>query len=129
MISQFFYIPANQKATEEERIKFTQERVAEVNLWLFHAFVREQPGAYRYADIDDSIRWKMLITGDHRVYINRNWWNRSIELFCNEHRCKLVETDLVYLLMLLYRKSGFDVKPVNGSLCISLFAPWNVEGI
>lgn len=41
MISPFFYLQ-KQKATEEERIAFYQERMAEVKDWLIHDFVREK---------------------------------------------------------------------------------------
>lgn len=125
LISSFFYLPANGKYTEEERVAFTRARLAEVNEWLSHDFVRDRPGGYHYADMDgEIIRWKMLITDDRKVYINRNWWNMCIDWFCEEHKCKLADTDLLYLVMLLYRQIGFDVKPVDGSLCVSLFAPW-----
>lgn len=125
MISNYFYLQ-KQKASEEERIKFYQERLTEVKEWLSHDFVRERPGAYHYATLDGEIRfWKLIVTDDHKVFINRNWWNRSVEWFCQEHRCKLEEIDLLYIIMQVYRDLGYDVKPVDHSLCITLFAPDN----
>lgn len=127
MISQYFYLPANQKATEEECVRYTQERLAEVDAWLRHDFVREHPGSYSYATLEGKIvGWKIIVTPDRRICINRNWWNMAVDWFCQEHRCKLEETDLLYRLMLLYRLQGFDVKPVDGSLCITLFVPQNL---
>ncbi len=123
MISNYFYLQ-KQKATEEERIQFYQERMAEVKDWLINDFVRERPGKYSYADLDgDILFWKLIVTDDHRVSINRNWWNRSVDWFCREHRCKLEEIDLLYIIMQVYRSMGYDVKPVDGSLCITLFEP------
>ncbi len=128
MISQFFYLPATQKATEEERIKFTQERLAETKEWLAHDFVRTQQGSYSIANMNGEIvGWKLLITRRNWVYINRNWWNWAVEWFCTEHKCKLAETDLLYLVMQLYRERGFDVKPLDGSLCVTLFVPLNCD--
>lgn len=125
MISPFFYLQ-KQKATEEERIQFYQERMAEVKDWLINDFVREQPGKYSYADLDgDILFWKLVVTDDHMVSINRNWWNRSVDWFCREHRCKLEEIDLLYIIMQVYRSMGYDVKPVDGSLCVTLFEPRN----
>lgn len=125
MISPFFYLQ-KQKATEEERIQFYQERMAEVKDWLINDFVRERPGKYSYADLDEDILfWKLIVTDDHRVSINRNWWNRSVDWFCREHRCKLEEIDLLYIIMQVYRSMGYDVKPVDGSLCVTLFEPRN----
>ena len=125
MISNYFYLQ-KQKATEEERIAFYQERMTEVKDWLIHDFVRERPGTYHYSSLEGEILfWKMIITDDHRVFINRNWWNRAVEWFCQEHRCKLEEIDLLYIIMQVYRSMGYDVKPVDGSLCITLFAPRN----
>lgn len=125
MISNYFYLQ-KQKATEEERIQFYQERMAEVKDWLINDFVRESPGKYSYADLDgDILFWKLIVTDDHRVFINRNWWNRSVDWFCQEHRCKLEEIDLLYIIMQVYRSMGYDVKPVDGSLCVTLFEPRN----
>lgn len=125
MISNYFYLQ-KQKATEEERIQFYQERMAEVKDWLINDFVREQPGKYSYADLDgDILFWKLIVTDDHRISINRNWWNRSVDWFCREHHCKLEEIDLLYIIMQVYRSMGYDVKPVDGSLCITLFEPRN----
>ena len=125
MISPFFYMQ-KQKATEDERIAFYQERMAEVKDWLIHDFVRTCPGRYSYANLEGEILfWKLIVTDDHRVFINRNWWNRSVEWFCQEHHCKLEEIDLLYIIMQLYRSMGYDVKPVDGSLCITLFEPRN----
>lgn len=124
MISQYFYLPSNQKATEEERIAFTQERLAIVNEWLDHDFVRTNPGSYSIANMDGQIvDWKLVVAPDKRVTINKNWFDYSVEWFCSEHKCKLDTTDLMYLIMLLYRKVGMYVKPVDGSLCVSLFFP------
>lgn len=123
MISNYFYLQ-KQKATEEERIQFYQERMAEVKDWLINDFVRERPGKYSYADLDgDNLFWKLVVTDDHRVSINRNWWNRSVDWFCREHRCKLEEIDLLYIIMQVYRSMGYDAKPVDGSLCVTLFEP------
>ena len=123
MISPFFYLQ-KQKATEDERIAFYQERMSEVKDWLIHDFVRERPGRYSYASLEGEILfWKMIITDDHRVFINRNWWNRSVEWFYQEHHCKLEEIDLLYIIMQVYRSMDYDVKPVDGSLCITLFEP------
>lgn len=124
MISQYFYLPSNQKATEEERIAFTQERLAIVNEWLEHDFVRTNPGSYSIANMEGQIvDWKLVVAPDKRVTINKNWFDYSVEWFCTEHKCKLDPIDLMYLIMLLYRKVGMYVKPVDGSLCVSLFFP------
>lgn len=124
MTSDFFYLPANQKATEEQRVKFTQERLALVSEWISHDFVRTRPGKYSYADLSGNILfWKIIITDDRKVLINRNWWNMATDLFCSEHRCKLAEIDILYLTMKAYQALGFDVRPADCSLAVTLFEP------
>ena len=71
MTSDFFYLPANQKATEEQRVKFTQERLALASEWITHDFVRTRPGKYSYADLSgDILFWKIIKKlGDSSYYV------------------------------------------------------------
>ena len=47
----------------------------------------------------------------------------ATDLFCSEHRCTLAEIDILYLTMKAYQALGFDVRPADCSLTVTLFEP------
>lgn len=121
MLSQFFYLPANQKATEEQRIAFTQEKLKLVKDFLSQHFL-----SARYADghpfAYNETNWQVFV-GD-KVVINQNYWNEKIDEFQAQNRCKIDQLDYLYLLMQLWRDvNGRKLSISEGTLGISLYFP------
>ena len=121
MLSQFFYLPANQKATEEQRIEFTQSKLKLVKDFLSQHFLSARyanghPFAY------NETNWQVYV-GD-KVVINQNYWNEKIDEFQAQNRCKIDQLDYLYLLMQLWRDvNGRKLSISEGTLGISLYFP------
>lgn len=121
MLSQFFYLPANQKVDEEKRIAFTQEKIKLVKDFLSQHFL-----SARYADghpfAYNETNWQVFV-GD-KVVINQNYWNSKIDEFQATNRCKIDQLDYLYLLMQLWRDvNGRKLSISEGTLGVSLYFP------
>lgn len=121
MLSQFFYLPANQKATEEQRIAFTQSKLKLVKDFLSQYFL-----SARYENVHpfayNETNWQVYV-GD-KVVINQNYWNEKIDEFQATNRCKIEQLDYLYLLMQLWRDvNGRKLSISEGTLGISLYFP------
>ena len=137
MISDYFYMPAAQKATEEQRIEFTQGRLGEVKGFLSslipsdlrcrEAVLAMAPeGVERSYECRAGTDWTVFAHYGHdgrtEVVFNRNHFARKAEEFQREHRCKIAEIDYLYLLMQVLRdERGIDVRPADSSLSIGLW--------
>ena len=121
MLSQFFYLPANQKVDEEKRIAFTQEKIKLVKDFLSQHFLSARyknghPFAY------NETNWQVFV-GD-KVVINQNYWNEKIDEFQAQNRCKIDQLDYLYLLMQLWRDvNGRKLSISEGTLGVSLYFP------
>ncbi len=115
MVSQFFYLPANQKVDEEVRIAYTQEKIKLVKDMLSEHFIC--PGVR--PTILPSDQWE--ISFGRRVIINLNYWNKVIDEFQTANRCKIELIDYQYLLMQLFRDNGRKVSWLNHTIEISLY--------
>lgn len=114
MVSQFFYLPANQKIDDEKRIAFTQEKIKLVKDMLSEHFIC--PGVR--STILPADQWE--ISFGRRIVINLNYWNKVIETFQTANRCKIELIDYQYLLMQLFRENGRKVSWLNHTIEISL---------
>lgn len=121
MLSQFFYLPANQKVEEEKRIAFTQEKIKLVKDFLSQHFLsaRYKNGhPYEFDEHD----WQVYV--GESVVINQNYWNAKIDEFQATNRCKIEQLDYLYLLMQLWRDvNGRKLSISEGTLGISLYLP------
>ena len=121
MLSQFFYLPANQKVDEEKRIAFTQEKIKLVKDFLSQHFLsaRYKNGhPYEFDEHD----WQVYV--GEKVVINQNYWNAKIDEFQATNRCKIEQLDYLYLLMQLWRDvNGRKLSISEGTLGISLYLP------
>lgn len=121
MLSQFFYLPANQKVEEEKRIAFTQEKIKLVKDFLSQHFLsaRYKNGhPYEFDEHD----WQVYV--GESVVINQNYWNAKIDEFQATNRCKIEQLDYLYLLMQLWRDvNGRKLSVSEGTLGISLYLP------
>jgi len=133
MVSDFFYMPSNQKVDEETRIAYTQSRIADVrgllNEIVFQTtFTPRIPDIERdeffaqFNDNDFTPEWKAAWI-DNKAVIERNWWVKKTEEFCQQHRCKIPDTDFLYILMLMFRDKGIYVRPADCSLTFSYKRP------
>ena len=137
MVSDDFYMPANRKSSEEEKIKFSQDRLAEVRKFLCDEFLSERmvPPVYRAASAEedwtfykgDSPRndWVVHVfyTGEEGsvVTFNRNYWDTRVAAFQEARKCKIAEIDLLYIMMQELQSRGFPVRPADSTLSISLW--------
>ena len=57
------------------------------------------------------------------MVINYNWWYKNVDEFCTERRVKIPDIDFFYILMQMCRERGLRVRPVDGTLSLSLNKP------
>ena len=132
MTSQFFFLPADSKKTEEERIKYTQDRIKKVKDMFQEKIVNK----FTENDFDcrsylpgfgvsrKVVNTKIVIDKDCNVTkqykIDTNYFTKVTDEFCTNNRCKIDKKDMEYLLMLTFRDNGIEVSPLKGTLNISL---------
>lgn len=140
MISEYFYMPAtNKKVTEEDRIKFTQDRIKSVREFLQkvvfdQTFIPDMLPSEHDPFFDQfngttalHADWKAAVVPSH-VVINHNWWQKNVEEFCTERRVKIPDIDFFYILMQMCRERDCTATPLSGTMCISLNKPnWLFE--
>lgn len=132
MVSQFFYLPANQKVEEEVRIKFTQGRIKLVKDWLQEKIVN------KFTENDFDCRSYLSDFGSRRKIVNTkivtdkdcnitkqfkidtNYFIQVTDEFCANNHCKIDKMDFTYLLILTFRDNGISVSPVLGTLAFEL---------
>lgn len=90
MLSQFFYLPANQKVDEEKRIAFTQEKIKLVKDFLSQHFLSARYKNGHPFEFDEK-DWQVYI--GEKVVINQNYWNAKIDEFQATNRCKIEQLD------------------------------------
>ena len=121
MLSQFFYLPANQKVEEEKRIAFTQEKIKLVKDFLSQHFLSARYKNGHPFEFDEK-DWQVYV--GEKVVINQNYWNAKIDEFQATNRCKIEQLDYLYLLMQLWRDvNGRKLSVSEGTLGISLYLP------
>lgn len=121
MLSQFFYLPANQKVDEEKRIAFTQEKIKLVKDFLSQHFLSARYKNGHPFEFDEK-DWQVYV--GEQVVINQNYWNTKIDEFQATNRCKIEQLDYLYLLMQLWRDvNGRKLSVSEGTLGISLYLP------
>lgn len=121
MLSQFFYLPANQKVDEEKRIAFTQEKIKLVKDFLSQHFLSARYKNGHPFEFDEK-DWQVYV--GEKVVINQNYWNAKIDEFQATNRCKIEQLDYLYLLMQLWRDvNGRTLSIAEGTLGVSLFLP------
>ena len=138
MVSDFFYLQSK-NADEEKRIAYTQSRIADVRAFLDEivfqtTFIPAIPAAERDPFFDQfgeypEEPWKAAWSAgedNHRAVIDRNWWIKKTDEFCAEHHCKIPDTDLLYILMQMFREKGIYVRPADCSLTFSYNKPNNL---
>lgn len=138
MISDYFYMPANRKCSEEDRIKFSQERLGEVRKFLCDEFLSERmvPPVFRASSAQEDWTfyrgdfsrkdWVVHVfydgTGEGAVVtFNRNYWDARVAAFQEARKCKIAEIDFLYLMMQELRSRGFGVRPADSTLSIGLW--------
>lgn len=140
MISEYFYMPAtNKKVTEEDRIKFTQDRIKSVREFLQKVvfepiFIPDMPSSEHDPFFDQlgtkttlHADWKSIVVPTH-VVINHNWWQKNVEEFCAERRVKIPDIDFFYILMQMCREHNCTATPLSGTMGLSLNKPnWLFE--
>ncbi len=140
MISDYFYMPAaNKKVTEEDRIKFTQDRIKSVREFLQKVvfepiFIPDMPSPEHDPFFDQFngtkplyADWKSAVVPTH-VVINHNWWQKNVEEFCSERRVKIPDIDFFYILMQMCRENKVTATPRDGTMFLSLNKPnWLFE--
>lgn len=132
MTSQFFFLPADAKKTEDERIKFTQSRIQLVKDWLNEKIVNkftENDFDCRTFLPDFGARRKVVDTKivtdkdcniTKQYKIDTNYFTQVTDEFCANNRCKIDKMDFTYLLILTFRDNGISVSPVVGTLAFEL---------
>lgn len=134
MTSQFFYLPAEPKKTEEERIKFTQGRMKMVKDFLqekiVNKFLENDFSPKIFVDelanqVPNPVVSIKIITDkdcnvSKRYNIKSNYFSKVMDDFCMTNRCKIDKTDFLYMLMLTFRDNGISVSPALGTLNIEL---------
>lgn len=121
MLSQFFYLPANQKVDEEKRIAFTQEKIKLVKDFLSQHFLSARYKDGHPFEFDEN-DWQVYV--GEQVVINQNYWNAKIDEFQATNRCKIEHLDYLYLLMQLWRDvNGRKLSISEGTLGVSLYLP------
>ena len=123
MLSQFFYLPANQKVDEEKRIAFTQEKIKLVKDFLSQHFLSARYKNGHPFEFDEK-DWQVYV--GEQVVINQNYWNEKIDEFQSTNRCKIEQLDYLYLLIQLWRDvNGRTLSIAEGTLGVSLYLPKN----
>ena len=123
MLSQFFYLPANQKVDEEKRIAFTQEKIKLVKDFLSQHFLSARYKNGHPFEFDEK-DWQVYV--GEQVVINQNYWNTKIDEFQATNRCKIEQLDYLYLLKQLWRDvNGRTLSIAEGTLGVSLYLPKN----
>ena len=121
MLSQFFYLPANQKVDEEKRIAFTQEKIKLVKDFLSQHFLSARYKNGHPFEFDENY-WQVYV--GEQVVINQNYWNAKIDEFQSTNRCKIEQLDYLYLLKQLWRDvNGRSLSIADGTLGVSLYMP------
>lgn len=121
MLSQFFYLPANQKIDEEKRIAFTQEKIKLVKDFLSQHFLSARYKNGHPFEFDEK-NWQVYV--GEQVVINQNYWNAKIDEFQSANRCKIEQLDYLYLLKQLWRDvNGRSLSIADGTLGVSLYMP------
>ena len=121
MLSQFFYLPANQKVDEEKRIAFTQEKIKLVKDFLSQHFLSARYKDGHPFEFDEN-DWQVYV--GEKVVINQNYWNAKIDEFQATNRCKIEQLDYLYLLKQLWRDvNGRSLSIADGTLGVSLYMP------
>lgn len=132
MTSQFFYLPSDKKVDEEDRIKFTQDRIKLVKDWLQEKIVNKftengyTPKIFlkNFGERNKNVSTKIVADKDCNITkkynIDYNYYNAVVDEFCANNHCKIDKKDMEYLLMLTFRDNGIEVSPLNGTLNISL---------
>lgn len=133
MISQFFYLPADSKKSEEERISFTQTRIKMVKDWFQEKIIKKfNENNYTPKIFIDWLKdqvpkpvvsTRMLVDNDLKVFkqynIKTSYYNKVIDEFCTVNKCKIDRTDFNYILMLTFRDNSISVSFTHGTLNIS----------
>ena len=97
----------NKKVTEEDRIKFTQDRIKSVREFLtkvvFQQVFIPEITPYEHDSFFDQFDrtphpWNAAWT-TNRMVINYNWWYKNVDEFCTERRVKIPDIDFFYILM------------------------------
>ncbi len=132
MTSQFFYLPSDKKVNEEDRIKFTQNRIKLVKDWFQEKIVNKftengyTPKIFlkNFGERNKNVSTKIVADKDCNITkkynIDYNYYNEVVDEFCANNRCKIDKKDMEYLLMLTFKDNGIEVSPLNGTLNISL---------
>lgn len=132
MTSQFFYLPSDKKVDEEDRIKFTQDRIKLVKDWFQEKIVNkftENEFTPKIFLNGFGVRRKIVSTKivadkdcniTKKYNIDYNYYNAVVDEFCANNHCKIDKKDVEWLLMLTFRDNGIEVSPLKGTLNISL---------
>ena len=147
MISDYFYMPppkkGEKKPTEEECIKYTQDRIKTVREFLQKVvlkptFIPDMPLSEHDPFFDQfgatkslHSEWKSAVVPTH-VIINYNWWQKNVdEFFAEQHVTKsekIPDIDFFYILMQMCREMNNTATPLAGTMCLSLNKPnWLFE--
>lgn len=101
MTSQFFYLPVTQKADEEKRIKFTQERIKLVKDWFQEKIVNKftenefTPKIFLngFSESRKIVSTTIVTDKDCNVTkkynIDYNYYNVVVDEFCANNHCKI----------------------------------------
>lgn len=124
-------MPAKQKATEDERIAYTQERISEVRKFLTdtvlsQTFLPDIPSSEHDPFFDrfsQKTRPWTAVFNKNKCVIEWNWWHNKAEEFCSKHKCKIPDIDFFYILILMFRERGFNYRLCDSTLCLSLNKP------
>lgn len=133
MTSQFFYLPSDKKVDEEDRIKFTQDRIKLVKDWFQEKIVNKftengyTPKIFlkNFGERNKNVSTTTVVTYKDcniikKYNIDYNYYNAVVDEFCVNNHCKIDKKDMEYLLMLTFRDNGIEVSPLKGTLNISL---------
>lgn len=124
-------MPANQKASEDKRTEFTQERIEEVKQFLYdivlsQTFLPDIPSSEHDPFFDrfgqKARPWTAVFT-QNKCVIEWNWWHNNTEEFCSQHKCKIPDIDFFYILMQVFKERGIDCRPCDSTMCLSLNKP------
>ncbi len=143
MISDYFYMPppkkGEKKPTEEECIKYTQDRIKTVREFLQKVvfrptFIPDMPLSEHDPFFDQfgatkslHSEWKSAVVPTH-VIINYNWWQKNVDEFCTDCRVKIPDIDFFYILMQMCREHNCTATPLSGTMCLSFNKPnWLFE--
>ena len=125
-------MPSDKKVDEEDRIKFTQDRIKLVKDWLQEKIVNKfteneyTPMIFLngFGERRKIVSTKIVADKDCNITkkynIDYNYYNAVVDEFCANNHCKIDKKDMEYLLMMTFRDNGIEVSPLNGTLNISL---------